>query len=135
MWSSLTILILLVILYFILGKYKVWKSSRMCLFDPCCWWLAEKCHTHIYIINNIYLYIIIVYYVLVLYLSSFKQPPAKYLTAKIWRHMAIGIMGNIEMFCVNGIKEVVVCWLGRGERSVDLHMYFTLLSSVCHVHI
>jgi len=49
--------------------------------------------------------------------------------------MAIGIMGNIEMFCVNGIKEVVVCWQGRGERSVDLHMYFTLLSLVCHVHI
>jgi len=39
-------------------------------------------------VNNISLYIIIVYYVLVLYVSSFKQPPAKYLQPKydvIWQ--------------------------------------------------
>lgn len=87
-----------------------------------------------YIINNISLYIIIVYYVLVLYVSSFKQPPAKYQQPKY------DVIGQLELWetskcCVIGIKEVVVCWQGRGERSVDLYMYFTLLSSVCHVHI
>jgi hypothetical protein len=87
-----------------------------------------------YIINNNYLYIIVICYILALYVSSFKQPPAKYPQPKydVIRHLEL--WETSKCFVLNGIKEVV-CWQGSGERSVDLHIYFTLLSSVCHVCI
>jgi hypothetical protein len=64
-------------------------------------------------INNLYLYIIIVYYVLVLYVASFKRPPAKYIQLKydVIRQLELW---ETSKFVFYGIKEVGVCWQGRG---------------------
>ena len=83
--------------------------------EICWWWLAEKCRVYIYVymINNLYLYIIIVYYVLVLYVASFKRPPAKYIQLKydVIRQLELW---ETSKFVFYGIKEVGVCWQGRG---------------------
>lgn len=62
-----------------------------------------------------------VYYAVVLYVSTFKQPPAEYLPI-VWRHEANGIMGEIEIYFRKWSKEVAVSWWWRGQSSEHLYL-------------